>query len=192
MLTVEGILALHHAHLRPLAQRTGRLHQRCGHLEVGHGGVLDGRILPAGVLEADGAGGHHHVAGADIQIDAAAGTHPDKGVGADIVQLLHGDGGRRAADAGGADGDLLPQQGAGVDGVLPILGHEVCVVKQGGDFFAAAGVAGQDHIPAHVALHTVDMKLLLQFLHEKCLLSFFHGTLFDYTSFCGTAQPFCP
>ena len=36
------------------------------------------------------------------------------------------------------------------------------------------------------------MKLFLQFLHEKCLLSFFHGMLFDYTSFCGTAQPFCP
>ena len=149
-----------------LAQRTRRLHQRCGHLEVGHGGVLDGRILPAGMLEADGAGGHHHVAGADIQIDAAAGTHPDKGVGADIVQLLHGDGGRGAADAGGTDGDLLPQQGAGVDGVLPILGHEVRVVKQGGDFFAAAGVAGQDHIPAHVALHTVDVKLFLQFLAD--------------------------
>ena len=129
----------------------------------------------------------------DIQIDAAAGTHPDKGVGADIVQLLHGDGGRRAADAGGADGDLLPQQGAGVDGVLPVLGHLKCALSNRAAIFSQRpGSPGRMHIPAHVALHTVDMKLFLQFLHEKCLLSFFHGMLFDYTSFCGTAQPFCP
>ena len=91
-----------------------------------------------------------------------------------------------------ADGPPMPVEQTETFSPSRILGHEVCVVKQGGDFFAATGVAGQDHIPPHVALRTVDVKLFLQFLHEKCLLSFFHGMLFDYTSFCGTAQPFCP
>ena len=165
MLAVERVLALHHAHLRPLAQRSGSLYQRGSHLKVGHRRILDGRILPAGVFKADRAGGHHHVAGAHVQVDAAAGAHPQKRVRADVVQLLHGDGGGRPADAGGTDGHLLPQQRAGIDGVLPVLRHETGVVEQCGDLLAAARIAGQDHIAAHVALHTVDVILLFQILH---------------------------
>ena len=166
MLAVERVLALDDAHLCPLAQRPGCLYQCGGHLEVRHGGVLDRRVLPAGMLKADGAGGHHHVAAADIQVDAAAGAYAEECVRADVVQLLHGDGGGRPANAGGADGHLLPQQRAGVDGVLPVLRHEMGVVKQRGDLLAAARVAGQDHIAAYVALLAVDMVLFFQILHD--------------------------
>ena len=117
------------------------------------------------MLIADGAGGNDHIAAAHVQINPAAGAHADKGVGPDIVQLLHGDGGGGSADTGGADGDLFSQQRAGIDGVLPVLGHKMSVVKQGGDLFAAARVTGQDHIAAHVALHAMDVKLFFQFLH---------------------------
>ena len=40
------------------------------------------------------------------------------------------------------------------------------VVEQGRDLFAAAWVAGQDHIAAHIALHAVDMELFVQLLHS--------------------------
>ena len=166
MLAVEGVLALHHAYLGALAQGLRRLHQGGGHLEVRHGGELDGGVLLAGMLEPDGAGGDDHIAAADIQVDTAAGAHADEGIRADVVQLLHGDGGRRAADAGGAHGDLLPQQRAGIDGIFPVLGHKMGIVKQRGDLLAPAGIAGQDHIAAHVALYTADVKLLFQFLHN--------------------------
>ena len=166
MLAIEGVLALHHAGFQGLAQVFGGLYQGAGDVEIGHGRVLDGGILPAGVLKADGPGGHHHVAGAHVQVDAAAGAHPDEGIRADVVQLLHGDGGGGAADAGGADGDLFPQQGAGIDGEFAVLGHKMGVVEQGRDLFAAAGVAGQDDVTAHVALHAVDMELFVQLLHS--------------------------
>ena len=39
------------------------------------------------------------------------------------------------------------------------------IVKQRGDLLAAARIAGQDHIAAHVALHAVDVILFFQFLH---------------------------
>ena len=166
MLTIEGVLALHHAHLRALAQRSGRLHQRGGHLKIRHRRILDGRVFPAGMLEADSAGGDDHIAAAHIKIDAAAGAHPDKGIRADVVQLLHSDRGGGPADAGGADGHLLAQQRAGIDGVLPVLGHEMRVVKQRGDLLAPAGIAGQDHVAAHIALYAANMKLFFQLLHN--------------------------
>ena len=39
------------------------------------------------------------------------------------------------------------------------------VVKQRGDLLAAARVAGQDHIAAHISLFTVNVVLFFQFLH---------------------------
>ncbi len=63
VLAVERVLALDDAHLCALAQRPGRLDQRGGDLEVRHRGVLDGGVFLTGVLKADRAGGHHHVAG---------------------------------------------------------------------------------------------------------------------------------
>ena len=107
----------------------------------------------------DGAGGHHHVVALYFQRDAAAGAHADKGIRADGVQLLHGDDGGGPADAGGADAHLLPQQGARPGGILPVGLHLGRIVEVGGDFFAAAGVSGQQAVPAHVPFAAFNMEL---------------------------------
>ena len=170
VLAVEAVLALDDAGMVAVAQGVGRFHQGAGHGKVRHGGELDGGVLTAGMLEADGAGGDDHIAGLDIQVDAAAGAHPDERIRAHGVELLHGDGGRGAADAGGADADLLPQQRAGVDGELPVGHHKMGVIQQGGNFLTAARVAGGDDVAAYVALHTVEVELLFQLLHSQILL----------------------
>ena len=82
------------------------------------------------------------------------------------MQLLHGDGGGRAADAGGADGDLFAQQRAGVGGIFAVARDEMGIVEQCGDGGAAAGVAGQDHIAADFTLGAVDMIETFQFMHD--------------------------
>ena len=143
------------------------LHQCRCHLEVRHGGELDGGVLTAGVFIADGARSHHHIAAADIEINAAASAYADEGVGTDGVELLHGDGSGRAADTCGADGDLLTQQRAGIDGILAVLCHKLRIVKMLGNGGAATGIAGQQHIAAHIALSTMDMELFFKLLHNK-------------------------
>ena len=170
MLAVESVLALDHAGVVAVSTLPGGLHQSGGHLKIRHGRILDGGVLPAGMLKADGAGGDDDVAGLHIQMDAAAGAHPEEGIRADIVQLLHGDGGGRAADAGGADGNFFAQERAGVDGVLPIAGDKLCIVKQRRYGLAAARIAGEDAIASHIAGLTVNVKLLFQFLHRLGLL----------------------
>ena len=116
---------------------------------------------------ADRAGGDHHIVALNGQGDAAAGAHPDEGVRADVVQLLHGDHRRGAADAGGADAHLLPQKGSGIGGVLPVALYLHRVIKVGCDLLAAAGITGQETVAAHVAGLTFDMKLQLVFVHDN-------------------------
>ena len=169
VLAVEAVLALDHAGVAGLAHGPGGLRQSAGDAEIRHGGELDGGVLQAGVLKPDGPGGHHDVSGLDVQIDAAAGAHPDKGVRADGGQLLHGDGGGGPADAGGAHRHLLPQERPGINPVLPVLAHEPGVVEQRRDGLAAARVAGQDAVAAHVAGDAIDVVLSFQFLHNGCL-----------------------
>ena len=157
VLSIEGILALHHAGVPGLAQVFGSLHQGSLHLIVGHGGELDGGVLPAGPLVADRAGGDHHIVALNGQGDAAAGAHPDEGVRADVVQLLHGDHRRGAADAGGADAHLLPQKGSGIGGVLPVALYLHRVIKVG----CESSRSGRDHRagnssgPLSPALHLI-------------------------------------
>ena len=114
---------------------------------------------------AHGAGGDNHVVALDRQGDAAAGTHSDKGICPDGGKLLHGDDGRGAADTGGAHRNLFSQQLAGIGGIFPVGLYLHRVVKIGRDFFAAARVAGQDAVPAHVPRGAFDMKLLLMLVH---------------------------
>ena len=108
---------------------------------------------------ADGAGGHHDVPGLDVYVDAAAGARADEGVRAALVELLHGDGGGGPADAGGAGRHLLPQQRAGPDVVLPVIGHLLRVVKVGGNGRDPAGIAGENAVAANVAGGTGNMTL---------------------------------
>ena len=102
--------------------------------------------------------------------NAAGSAHTDEGVGADLVQLLHGNGSGGAADAGGAHGHLFAQQRAGVDGIFPILGNKYRIVKMGGDGLAAPRITGQQAIAAYIALCAADMKLFFHFLHSGFLL----------------------
>ena len=80
-------------------------------------------------------------------------------------QLLHGDDGGGTADAGGANRDLLPQQGAGIGGILPVGLDLDGVVEIGRDLLAPARVSRQDTVAAHVPLFTLYMELQLMFLH---------------------------
>ena len=170
MLPVEGVLALHNARVPAPARALRRLGKGGEHAEVCHRRVFDGGILPAGALHAHRAGCHHKVPALDVQPDAAAGAHPDEGVRADCGELLHGDGCRRPADAGGGHADLLPQEGAGVGGVLPVGHHVGGIVKIGRDLGTAAGVARQDAVAAHIPLLAVDMKLPLRWDHTVHLI----------------------
>ena len=139
------------------------------------------------MLEADGAGGHHNVAGLHVQVDAAAGAGADKGVRAAFVELLHSDGGGGAADAGGAGRDLFSQKGAGPDVELPVVGHLVGVLKQRGDGGHPARVSGQDAVPAYVLRGTADMKLFFKLLHEIHRSFLFHRLTAALPVFLGKA-----
>ena len=166
MLAVKTVLALDHAHMQGQPQGPGSLSQAACHVKIRHSGELDGGVLRAGVFEADGAGGHHDIPGLHVDVDAAAGAGADKGIGAALVELLHGDGGGGAADAGGAGRYLLPQEGAGPNVVLPVIGHGMGVVKERRDGLHPAGVPGQDAVAAHVAGDAADMELFLHLLHS--------------------------
>ena len=139
--------------MRPEAQLPAGIPQGQGHVKIRDTGVLNGGIFQRGVLIADGAAGYHNVAGADIQINAAAGADADEGIRADIGQLLHGDGRGRAADAGGADRNLH----ADMDRVF----------KMSSNGLAPSRVSGQEYIAAHIALGAVNMILLFCFLHSR-------------------------
>ena len=170
MLAVEGILALDNAHMGAVTQiLTGSL-QGSGDGEVRHCRELNGGIFQRGVFKPDGAGGHHYISGADLHINTAAGAHPDKGVGANGRQLLHGDGGGGAADSGGADGNLFSQQRAGIDIVLPVHSHMMGIVKMRCNGLAPSGIPGEKHIPAHIPFLTADVKLHTNILHKQTSL----------------------
>ena len=171
VLAVEGILALDNTHMIPVAQIIGGLLQGAGDAEIAHGGKLDGGILQRGVLIADGTVCDDHIAGQHIHVDTAAGAHPDEGVRADGSQLLHGDGGRGAADAGGADGNLLTVQISGVYIVFPVHADVNGVLKMRRNRLAPPGIAGQEHIPAHIPLLAADVKLHTDVLHIITLSS---------------------
>ena len=154
-----------------------------GHGKIGDGGPLDGGVLPAGALHTDGPGGHHHVTAAHRQVDPPAGAHPDEGVGAQVGQLLHGDGGGGAANAGGDHAHLLPQQRSGVCDILPVGPDMDRVVKVPGDGLTPARIAGQDTVSPHLALGALDMKLPLprlfvheDDLHQSIYVLFYHKT----------------
>ena len=107
------------------------------------------------------------------------------------MQLLHGDDRRGAADAGGADAHLLPQQGAGVGGVLPVALNLHRVVKIGRDLLTAAGITGQEAVPPHVARLTLNMKLPFVLVHNILLaigLQYL-SIIADFRSVCKIDKP---
>ena len=125
------------------------------------------------MLKADSAGSNNDVAGLNVQIDTAAGAYTDEGVSADVVQLFHSDGSRGAADTGGANANLLAQEGAGIDIILTVHANMHGIVKKLCDRFATAGVAGQNDVTAYVALNATNVELLIEFLHNSSLLIIF-------------------
>ena len=148
-----------------VAQVLTGLLQRGGDFKIRHGRKFNGGVFQGGMLIADGTGGHHHIPRLNLQVDTAAGAHPDEGIRPDGCQLLHGNGGRGAADAGRTDGNLLPQQGTGVDVVFPVHTHMHRIVKMGGDGLTPPRVTGQKNITPHVPRHTMNVELHPDILH---------------------------
>ena len=169
MLAVKAVLALDDAGMEGIAQGLRGPYQVVHDAEIRHGGELQGGVFQAGVLKADGAGCHHDVPGLYVYVNAAAGPRADEGVRAALVELFHGDGGGGPADTGGAGRHLLPQEGAGPDVVLPVIGHLFRVVKVRGDGGDPAGIAGENAIAADVVGGAGNVKLLFQFLHNAHL-----------------------
>ena len=149
----------------PKTQMGAGLAQSGSHVKIRHGGELHGSILQGGVLKANGARGHHHIPWLHSQIDAPAGPHPDEGVRADVVQLLHGNGRRGPANAGGADRDLFPQESAGVDIILPVHAHVNRLVKPLRNGLTPPRIPRQQTIAAHVPRNTMNVKLSTSILH---------------------------
>lgn len=171
-------------------QQSARQHVASQLLQQNEATSLDRNEFAPALVEAavilrrhvvDALGGHHHVAGLDVQIDTAAGAGADERVGTAFVELLHSDGSGGTADAGGAGGDLLPQQGAGPDVELPVIRDLLGVVKQGGDGRDPARVTGQDAVAADIPLSTGNVELLCKLLHKITSLCNFQNVCFSVT-----------
>ena len=165
VLSIEGILALHNAHMGTVAQILGGRLQGGGDVKIRHCRELNGCILQRSMLETDGATGDHHITGADVHVDAATGADTDKSVRTDRCQLFHGDGCGGTTDAGRADGDLLAEKRAVPDVILTVHAKVDGVVEVLGNRLAATGIAGEKHIAAYVALVGPNVKLHTDILH---------------------------
>ena len=133
-------------------------------LEIGNSGEFDGHVLTGSAFRADRAVCDDHIAGEHLCVHTAAGADADEGIRAEHVQLLHGDGGGGASDAGGGDGNGHAKEGAGDGLVFPVIGDEPGIVKAGADGLHPSGIPGKEHIAAHIALFHIDMVHLL-FVH---------------------------
>ena len=161
MLPVKGILCLHHTRFPGFSQLPGAFHQGKQHLKVGDGGKFDGRVFPAGALHPHRPCGDNDIIRFHIQADAAAGSHPNKGIRPDSHQLLQSDDRRRPADTGGHHAHRLPLQRACVGSKFPVGSDFFAVIQVSRDFLAPSRVAGKDAVAAHVPLLQHNMKLPL-------------------------------
>ena len=122
-----------------------------------------GGVFPAGMLKPDGAGGDDHIP------DCTSRSMPPqvptrRKVSAPILcsssMAIEAEGPPMPVEQ---TETFSPQEGAGVDGELPVAGDKVCIVKQGGYGLASARITGKDAVTAHIAGLAVNMKLLFQF-----------------------------
>ena len=172
-------------------QALGRLHQAVGDSQIRHRRKFNGSVFQARVLIANGAGGHHQVAGLNVHVNTATGAGTQKGVCTALVQFLHSDSCGWSTDAGGAGSDLLAQQRAGPHVVFPVAGHLMGVVQKRGDGGNPAGIAGEDAIAANVSGLAADMKLLFHGLHGKRLQSVSFYPLYQTAGRFSTGVPNC-
>ena len=170
VLPIEAVLGLYHPGVDGLAHTLSRCHQCIGDRQIRRCRKFNGRVLPAGTLLTDGGGGHHNIAGAHLEVDPAAGTHPDKCISPDITQFFHGDGGGWAADAGGAYRHRLPQKRAGVNCKFPVLAHQPGIIKQLRNGGAPPRVSRENTVAPHLSLGTADVKLPFPLLHSCHLI----------------------
>ena len=84
---------------------------------------------------------------------------------ADVVELLHGNGRRGPANAGRADGDLLPQEGTSVNIIFPVHAHMNRLVKPLRNGLTPPRIPRQQTISAHVPRNTMNVKLPTSILH---------------------------
>ena len=103
---VKRVFTLHHTHMTGLAKLLCGGPQRIDDINVCYSRKLNRRIFLTGSFHADGTACHNHIRALDVQLHAAAGTYTDKRVRAALHQFLHGNGGRRTANAGGGHADF--------------------------------------------------------------------------------------
>src|SRR5690606_14493769 len=145
----ERILRLRDADTVRAARLARTDGERTRDVDVGNRGELDRQVVARRALVTDGPRDDAEGARLDVELHRAGGADPHEGVRSDLDELFHGDRGGRTADAGGGHRDLLAVEVTRPRLVLAILGHELRLVEQACDGFAAAGVTGQEHVPAH-------------------------------------------
>ena len=98
----------------------------------------------------------------------------DEGIDANIVQLLHGDRGGRAANPCGGARDWDAFKFADPGGVLASLHHETWAVESTRDGLYATRITGEEYITANVALLQAYMMLATILLccgHQELLFA---------------------
>ena len=136
-------------------------------MPVGNGRIFDRNILHGGALIPHRTGHDHAVVPVTVlrATDRACRANPDKGIRAAADQLFHRDRCRGAAHAGGGYRDRHAVQLADPGFVLPVVGHQLGLVKITGDQIGAERVARQQHIAPHIPFSQLDMLVFLA-LHD--------------------------
>lgn len=171
VLTVEAVLVLDDADMIGKTEVPCGIDEAVGNIEIRNRGIFDGSIFHGGVFIADGTGRNDDIVGFYVKVDAAAGSGADKSIGTALVEFLHGDGGGRSADSGGAGGYFFSEEVSGPDVVFTVLGNLFRVVKIGGYGLDSSGIAGKNAIAADVSFIAMYMECFFHFLHGCFLLS---------------------
>ena len=181
-LAVKAVLGLDNARVIREAERLRRLMQRGNNRKIRDCRELDGEVLTARALLPDGAGGNDDIAALYLVHNAAGRAHTDERVRAALDQLLHGNGRRRAADAGRADRNRNTVQRACPQRVLAVVGDLLRVIEILRDLLAPRRVTGQNDVPPDIALGDLNVHLSAVYQHtispsRSTVLMFFSALL---------------
>lgn len=101
-------------------------------------------------------------------LQGSAASNAYKAFRPDVHQFLRRNGSRRAAHAGGGDGNLDPLIKSGEGAVFPVNRNKFSVIKIPGHAVGTRGVTWQKHIFSYIARFQMNVILLL-----SCCLTFF-------------------
>ena len=157
MLSVKGILTLHHAHMMTQSEISGRLVQCHLDLEIGYRRPLDRRILLRGALHTNRTTRDHDIAGLHIEVHTARRTDTNKGIRPAHMQLLNRDRRGRPTDTGGGHGNRNAIQRTRIRHIFTMVRHKHRIIEILRDLLTALRIARQDHIPSDLARRHTDV-----------------------------------